>query len=136
MTYLAGRIWATLKRNPGDTGPNIAARFGAREGPIYTCLSHMKKEGHVRKDGRSGRHSKWYAIGARPQDRRGCHVNSAANLLRTREETMAALQLAFKAKGIDPESVRPRKLPKKARQYYAGELERCWSLPISCTVAE
>jgi hypothetical protein len=89
----------------------------------------MRKEGHVRREPH-GRHTKWYAIGNRPVDGRGLHVNSIKALDKTPEECAARLRLANAAKGYDPDKMGKAPI-RKSRKVLTGELERCWSMPLS-----
>ena len=125
------RVWASLKRNPGSKAADVAERINRPVSTVSSILSRMHADGHARREG-FARGSRWWAAGKEPDDHRGCSANSIANLEQTPEERAATLRLANLAKGLDPDKMAPSK-PRKARQRYTGELERCWSMPFSTT---
>ena len=131
MPYNTGRIWSLLASNPGISASTVAQRLKIRTNVTSSCLYRMKLKGHTRCEG-VNKYMVWFAIGKRPEDMRGTHVNSLPNLRQPPHVVKEYLRRANRAKGLDPDKMGERNLY-KPRNPYTGELERCWSMPFSCT---
>lgn len=122
--FIQGEIWEFVKRHPGCHVKQVAEAKGFLRRSVSSSLLVMEKKGSVVHSGQTWA-SGWTVCGPKPVMTCGMHINSLANLHKSQEERARLLRLAYIAKGIDPDSVRPRRI-RKARQYYTGTLEQCW----------
>lgn len=127
--FVQARIWDILRKTPNLSAREIAEAMH-REPGISNALQRMRVAGVIGYTG-SARKARWFVTGPKPEDHRGCHVNSWKNLDCSREECIRRLRYANKALGRDPDNM-GRYKPRKAHKRYTGALEQYWKMPFPC----
>lgn len=105
MRYKQDKVWLWLRRNPGQPVRKIAEGIKHEQKTLSHILRAMQRNGTARRGGGMTHASVWYATDKRPSCQAGLHVNSLANMDKTRAERRELLRLANIARGYDPDAM-------------------------------
>lgn len=124
MRYKQDKVWAWLRKNPGSPVRKIAEGIKHEQKTLSHMLKAMQRNGTVRRGGGLTHSSVWYATDKRPTCQMGMHVNSLANMHKTREQRRELLRLANKARGYDPDAMGRKVVMPRDK----CALSQCWKL--------